>query len=254
MRLELSKISFTYPSAAVPALKNCTLSLNTGRVAILAGSNGAGKSTLMRLLTGQLMGYSGSYRVDDAPADVRKGEMMARHRFGYSPEVPILDAVLTAGEIVSLVGEMRGLDKATVTEEFTALKHAFDLGDWSENQVCGEYSKGMRKKTALCIALIGNPDYAFLDEPFDGLDPISILRLKHHLQERRDRGLGVLLSSHLLDVAEKIADDVVLLKQGQVLYQGSCAALTGGSEGHVGSLDQIYFDLYSRHGEENLHS
>ncbi len=252
MRLELSNLSFTYPGAAAAALNDCSLGLDTGRVTLLAGGNGAGKSTLIRLLTGQLMGYSGSYHIDGSPAQVEKGELPARHRFGYAPEIPVLDSVLTAAEIIELVGEFRGLSRDSAAEDFTALKHAFDIGDWAEAQVCGEYSKGMRKKTALCIALIGDPDYAFLDEPFDGLDPISIFRLKNYLQQRRDRGRGVLLSSHLLDVAEKIADDVVLIKQGSILYQGGCAALTGGSEGHTGSLDEIYFELYSRHGDENL--
>lgn len=121
----------------------------------------------------------------------------------------------------------------------------FDLGDWLGNMICAEYSKGMRKKVSLVVGFIGNPAYAILDEPFDGLDPIAIHNLKKHLKERREAGMGSLLSSHMLDAAEKVADGVMILKNGMTAYSGSYQDLLGARPEGTG-LEEIYFEYFAK--------
>jgi ABC-2 type transport system ATP-binding protein len=244
MLLRLASIGFTYPGAAAPALRNVDLELDTSLITVLVGSNGAGKSTLIRLLTGQLAGYSGSYSLDGEEAEVLRGELMARHRFGYAPDIPILEPHLTGLEMIRMVGSFRGLDAAAVAGELRPFTEAFELGEWLSDKTCDAYSKGMRKKVSLVMGFLGNPAYTFLDEPFDGLDPISIYNFKKLLRSRAERGTGALLSSHMLDAAEKVGDHLIAFKDGSAIHSGSFRALL--EEGGTGAkdLEEVYFRLF----------
>jgi ABC-2 type transport system ATP-binding protein len=246
MILRLEQAGFTYPGSASPALRDCDLELDTSKVTVLIGSNGAGKSTLIRLLTGQLIGYSGRYAIDGREPDLRKGDLLARHRFGYVPDVPVLEPHLTGLEMLRMAASFRGIGEARVPDLIRPYAEMFEMGDWLEGKSCDAYSKGMRKKVSLTMGLFGDLAYTFLDEPFDGLDPISIHNLKRHLRERLARGAGVLLSSHMLDVAEKVADDVVLLKGGWIVYAGGFQALLRERPDGASNLEEIYFKLFMK--------
>lgn len=244
MRIRLEKIAFTYPGAPSPALRGVDLELDTTQVTVLIGSNGAGKSTLIRLLTGQLAGYSGSYALDGKEAEVLRGELMARHRFGYAPDVPILEPDLTGLEMIRMAASFRGLDEDAVAAGLSPFAEAFELGDWLGDKACDAYSKGMRKKVSLVMAFLGDPVYTFLDEPFDGLDPISIYNFKKLLRSRAERGAGALLSSHMLDAAEKVGDHLIAFKDGAPIHSGGFRALL--EEGGAGAkdLEEVYFRLF----------
>ena len=245
MILGLSDVNFVYPGGQKPALKNCNLNLNCQTITVMVGNNGAGKSTLIKLLTGQLYGYSGHYSLDNREADILHGEWLAMNRFGYSPDIPVLDPLLTGLELLLMAGSFRSMTEEKIREEVKKYTPIFDLGDWLSNQVCEKYSKGMKKKVSLIIGFLGDTAYSFLDEPFDGLDPIAIFNLKKHLKERKARGLGTLLSSHMLDAAEKVADEVVIMKDGQVAFFGSLAGLRQNwTEGTV--LEEIYFEYFQK--------
>jgi ABC-2 type transport system ATP-binding protein len=245
MLLTLSELAFTYPGAARPALRPFSLNLDTSVVTVLVGNNGAGKSTFIRLLTGQLLGYDGRYRLDGADAEPLKGELLSRYRFGYVPDVPVLDPLLTGSEAAEMAGSFRGMDRARTLAELETYTALFDLGDWYGGLTCDKYSKGMRKKAALVIGFLGNPQYVFLDEPFDGLDPVAIYHLKRHLKDRRALGLGSLVSSHMLDAAEKVADALIILKDGAPVYSGSFQALLD-SRPEGAALDEIYFEYFTK--------
>jgi ABC-2 type transport system ATP-binding protein len=243
MHLTLSNLGFTYPGSASPALRECSLRLDTSEVTALVGHNGAGKSTLIRLLTGQLLGFTGRYVLDGAAADPAKGELLPRHRFGYVPDAPVLDPLLTGIEVAEMAGYFRGLSHQGVLRELEAFERLFELDEWFRSATCGNYSKGMRKKVSLVIGFLGDPGYVFLDEPFDGLDPVAILHLKKHLKDRRERGRGALISSHMLDAAEKVAGELIVLKSGAPAYAGGLKALLD-TRPEGATLEDVYFDFF----------
>lgn len=245
MLLTLSDLAFTYPGSPHPALRDCSLRLDTSVVTVLVGNNGAGKSTLIRLLTGQLLGYAGRYRLDGAEAEPLMGELLARYRFGYVPDVPVLDPLLTGAESAEMAGAFRGMDRDRILAELESFAALLDLGEWYGGLTCDGYSKGMRKKAALVIGFLGDPAYVFLDEPFDGLDPVAIFHLKRYLKERRARGLGCLVSSHMLDAAEKVADGLIIMKAGVPAYAGGFKALLE-SRPEGATLDEIYFEYFAK--------
>ncbi len=245
MKLTLTNLAFTYPASPRPALQSFSLTLDTSRITVLVGNNGAGKSTLIRLLTGQLLGYSGSYALNGAEADPLLGELLPRHRFAYVPDIPVLDPLLTGMEVAEMAGSFRGMANDRVLTELGTYAALFDLGDWFMGATCDKYSKGMRKKASLVTGFLGDPDYVFLDEPFDGLDPVAIYNLKKHLKDRRARGLGVLLSSHMLDAAEKVADELIIMKHGTPAYAGGFQDLLDARPDGA-ALDEIYFEYFSK--------
>jgi ABC-2 type transport system ATP-binding protein len=243
MKINLSDLSFTYPGSREPALRDCALELDGSSVTVMVGNNGAGKSTLIRLLTGQLLGFTGGYAIDGEAPEIRRGELLARHRFGYVPDIPVLDSHLTGLESILLAGSFRGLGREQTLAQVKTFAGMFDLGDWLGDAPSVKYSKGMRKKVSLVIGFLGDPAYVFLDEPFDGLDPIAIFNLKRHLKERKDRGLGALLSSHMLDAAEKVADAIVIMKAGRAVFSGSYRKLQE-SRPPGANLEEIYFGYF----------
>jgi ABC-2 type transport system ATP-binding protein len=247
MILKLSGTSFSYAAHAenaAPALQKCDLEIDTTRVTVTLGHNGAGKSTLIRLLTGQLLGYTGEYAIDGKVQDPARGELLALNRFGYAPDHPVLEPHLTGLEMICMAGSFRGWTEPQTLAGLEIYREMFELEDWLENKTCSAYSKGMAKKIALVIGLIGDLAYTFLDEPFDGLDPISIHNLKKHLRARKEKGIGTLLSSHMLDAAEKVVDDVILMKSGLVAFAGSYPDLLAGHPQAKGGLEEIYFTLF----------
>lgn len=242
---ECHDIGFTYPGAAAPSLSHCGFSLDTREVTLLLGDNGAGKSTAIRLLTGQLAGFSGCYLVEGEPVSMLRGEVLATMPWGYSPDQPVLDPYLTGREVLDFV-RRRGLEEAEFEVRLADLRKTLALGEWLEDGLCREYSKGMQKKVGLAIAFLGKLSYAFLDEPFDGLDPITAHGLKALILRRKSEGAGMLLSSHQLDSAGKLADRILFMKQGRILHAGSMQSLLDRWP-HLGSLEEIFLEIYSAH-------
>lgn len=233
MRIELSGIRFRYAPGAAEALRGCDLSLDCARITVLMGHNGAGKSTLIRLITGQLYGYAGRYRIDGRDQDPLRGEILHRNRIGYAPDVPALEPHLTGEEMIRMAASFRGLPETGFGEALAPFRDRFELGPWLHGKTCAEYSKGMAKKVSLVMAFIGDPVFHVLDEPFDGLDPLAGRNLRTLLEERRGAGRGALLSSHALDAAEKVGGEFVLIRAGAIAFAGDREALraAGGGEG-----------------------
>ena len=233
MRIDLAGIRFRYAPASAEALRGCDLSLDASRITVLMGHNGAGKSTLIRLLTGQLHGFSGEYRVDGSLQETLRGEVLHRNRIGYAPDVPALEPHLTGAEMIRMAASFRGVAEGRFDAALAPIRERFEMGSWLEGKACSEYSKGMAKKVSLAMAFIGAPAFHIMDEPFDGLDPLASRNLRALLAENRDAGRGTLLSSHALDAAEKVADDVVLMRAGAVAFAGDREALraAGGEAG-----------------------
>ncbi len=206
--------------ARTVALDCVDLALRPGELVGLIGHNGAGKSTLFKILSGQLLPGEGSVHV--AGHDVVLDPAGARASIGFVPEEPALWDYLTAREFLEFVVGVRGggdIDAALLLA---------GLGDDSDRLI-REYSQGMRRKTALAAALVSRPPVLLLDEALNGLDPPSAARVKAELRARCNEGATVLLSTHVLDTVEKIADRVVMMAAGRVIADVRVADI--GAEG-----------------------
>lgn len=229
-----------------------TLSLSTQlmshQVTTLIGSNGSGKSTTIKILTGQAVRYSGSYTIDSKEVLARQGDMLHRFNIGYSPEKVELDDELTGGDIALLLKEIRGITESDFSDQMRYFRKMLNVEEWFEHSRCGTYSMGMRKKTALIIAFLGYPRYLILDEPTNGLDPLAVFGLKQMILKKKEEGIGTLLSSHILDFVEKLADHVLIIKKGHLTFDGSLGRLHEQWPDY--SLDEIYFTLYNGSEEQ----
>ena len=198
-------VDLTRSYGRVQALRGVSLRVEPGERVCLLGHNGAGKSTLMKILAGQLLPTSGSVRVGGV--DVAADPDGARRALGFVPEEPALYDYLTAREFLELVVALRG---AGTVEEGLAIA---DLGADAERLV-REYSQGMRRRTALAAALVARPPALVLDEALNGLDPPSSARVRDILRQRAEEGAAVLLSTHVLELAQAFATRVVVLEKG----------------------------------------
>lgn len=185
-------------------LKEASFLLNEGEIIALAGGNGAGKSTLIRLLTGQEKPTSGQL------------EWGSEQSVNYMPDDVDFPPTLSAEEIINLLGSLKKVGQA---EQETVLKR---VGLWEERkQTVRHYSKGMRQRLNLAQALLGPSNFLLLDEPTNGLDPYWVAELKKMVLEQKELGKTVLFSTHLLSFAQELAEEVLLLHQGNIITQGN---------------------------------
>ncbi len=203
---------------AVRALRNVSFDLAPGRLSALVGHNGAGKTTLIKLMLGLIRPDSGSIRVlDEDPA---AGEFSARRQLGYLPENVAFNAALTGRETLTFYARLKHVkpSKAWVFLDRVGLTDAAD-------RRVGTYSKGMRQRLGLAQALLGRPRVLLLDEPTTGLDPALRQTFYGILNELRDDGATVLISSHALNELEDRAEHVLIMNRGILVAQGTLSEL-----------------------------
>ena len=201
---------------AVRAVDGIDLNIDAGAFVGLVGHNGAGKTTTMRMLTAQLTPTEGQLRV--AGVDVVADPQGARALMGVVPEHPALYDYLSAEEMIAFVAEIRGGGDVAWALEVAGLGR-------DAKRLIREYSQGMRRKTALACALVSRPPVLVLDEALNGLDPASADRVIDVLNTLRGEGTTVILSTHVLDTLERVADRIVLMAAGQVVVDGTVDVL-----------------------------
>jgi ABC-2 type transport system ATP-binding protein len=205
------------------AVDRLNLSVPQGLVFGFLGPNGAGKSTTIHMLTSLLPPSSGTARV--AGVEVQQDPLEVKRQIGVVPEQLGLYERLTASEQLELVGRLHGLDRAEIERRIPALLDLLELEDQASKMIV-DYSHGMRKKTAIACALIHAPRVLFLDEPFEGIDPISTRAIKEVLRDMVDRrGTTVFFSTHVMELAERFCDQVGIIHRGQLVGLGSIAEL-----------------------------
>ena len=214
--IELSGMQKRY--GAVEAVRGVDFRVEPGELVGLIGPNGAGKTTTLKVLTGQLLPTAGSVRL--AGVDVIADPSEARKKLGYVPEEPALYDYLSAREFLEFVVSVRGEGDIEEALEISGL-------GCDAERLIREYSQGMRRKTALAAALVSRPPVLVLDEALNGLDPPSAARVKQALRDRCDEGAAVLLSTHVLETVEKVADRVVMLVGGRVVANLVAAEFAG---------------------------
>ena len=210
------------------AVDGINLRVETGKFYGFLGPNGAGKSTTIKMLTGLLAPTSGLIRIlgEDMGNKAKAREM--KRRIGVVPENLGLFENLTAREYLTFIGRMYLLSKDTVRERCNELLAMMDLAN-EEKKLTMEFSHGMKKKLALAAALIPNPDLLFLDEPFEGVDAVASRVLRDTLKRCVERGATVFLTSHVLEIVEKLCTDVGIIAKGKLVHQSSMDELRQGS-------------------------
>src|SRR5829696_7189696 len=227
------------------AVDHIDLRLNRGSFFGFLGPNGAGKSTTIKMLTGLLAPTSGTLRVLNF--DVSKQPMEVKRRIGVVPEDLNLFERLTGAEMLSFTGRMYGLQRDAIAQRSKELLDLMELQDEPRKLII-EYSHGMKKKLSLACALIHRPEILFLDEPFEGVDAIASRTLKDLLSRLTARGLTVFLTSHVLEIVERLCSDIAIIAQGRLLASGSLNELRkgirveGDGEGPV-SLEEYFIHI-----------
>ena len=205
-----------------PALRDVSLAVETGEFFGLFGPNGAGKTTLLKILTGQLAPTGGGARV--LGIDVVADPMAVKAAVGIVPEVESPPSYLTSYEYLYFVSRVRKVPDAEA--RIARWLTFFDLEDMRRT-ICKDLSKGTRQKLMLAAAFLHGPKLLFLDEPFINLDPIYQRKVKDYLEEYTDGGGTVFMCSHLLEIAEKLCDQVGILHEGQLIANGRLAEVRG---------------------------
>jgi ABC-2 type transport system ATP-binding protein len=199
------------------------------------GPNGAGKSTTIRMLTGLIPADSGTieilgYRLPEQDLEIKR-------RIGLVPDESLLFDRLTGAEFLEFVGRMYGLDRATAGARGRSLLDLFELAN--DRKIIAEYSKGMRKRVAMAASLIHHPDLFLMDEPFEGVDAVGARLMKNILQDQVRRGATIFLTSHVLEVVERLCERVAIIHNGRIVTSGTLEDLRAGGE----SLEDAFVRL-----------
>jgi ABC-2 type transport system ATP-binding protein len=219
------------------AVQDVNLRVATGQFFGFLGPNGAGKSTTIKMLTGLLAPTSGSIRI--LGEDMKDNPAQIKRQIGVVPEGMALFGRLTADEFLRFVGRMYGLDRATTLQRTEELLEFMQLAD-EHKKLITDFSHGMQKKLALAAAVIHGPKVLFLDEPFEGVDAVAAGTLKAMLLRMIARGATVFLTSHVLEIVERLCTHVAIIHRGQLVAQGSLEELRagGGSAGPNPSAEE----------------
>lgn len=207
------------------AVDSLNLTVSKGSFFGFLGPNGAGKSTTIKMLTGLLAPTSGRIRV--LGRDLAEQPLEVKRRIGVVPEDLNLFERLTGAEMLAFTARMYGLQKTEIAQRAPELLDLMELRN-EPRKLIVEYSHGMKKKLSLACALIHRPEMLFLDEPFEGIDAIASRTLKDLLSRLTARGLTVFLTSHVLEIVERLCSDIAIIAQGKLLAAGSLADLRKG--------------------------
>src|SRR6266853_1713690 len=223
--IEIRNLRKIYGSKA--AVDGLSLSVPRGSFFGFLGPNGAGKSTTIRMLTGLIPPTSGSIALLGMPMPDQ--ELEIKKRIGLVPDESLLFDRLTGGEFLEFVGRMYGLARPVARERARALLGLFALEE-NSRKLIAEYSKGMRKRVAMAASLIHHPDLFLMDEPFEGVDAVGARLMKDILVDQVQRGATIFLTSHVLEVVERLCDRVAIIHEGKMVVCGTMAELRTGSE------------------------
>jgi len=223
------------------AVDDVSFEIPSGICALL-GPNGAGKSTLLKVLTGLLPPDSGEVRITGL--DVRTQSLEMRRTIGVVPEDLGLFDSLTIREHLELTGPIYGLGSAETRERGDSLLRVLGL-DAAQDTFLDQCSHGMRKKTALAVALLHNPRVLFLDEPFEGIDPVASKTIQELLRTVAGRGIVVFLTSHILSIVDRLATEIMMIREGRIVWSSATQKTSR-------PLEEIYFELVEAAPREDL--
>lgn len=233
------------------AVDSLDLKVNAGEIFGFLGPNGAGKTTTINMLTGLLQPTSGSATLGGF--DIKTQSIEAKSILGLMPDTPQLYEALTGRQFVRMIADIYEVPPQQAEEEMNILLKQLELVDAADDQIKG-YSYGMQKKILLISLLIHHPKILFLDEPTSGLDPRSARTVREILRQRCDEGCTVFMTTHILEIAERICDRVGIISKGKLIAVGTLTELQQKKRDqttlihddppeHSQSLEDIFLDL-----------
>lgn len=244
------------------AVDHIDLTVEPGQFFGFLGPNGAGKSTTIKMLTGLLAPTTGSIQI--LGEDLFRNPLEVKRNIGVVPEGMALFGKLTAREYLEFVGRMYGLERRTAQERTAELLEFMNLAN-EPKKLIADFSHGMGKKLALAAAVIHGPRVLFLDEPFEGVDAVAAGTLKQMLQRMIARGATIFLTSHVLEIVERLCTHIAIIDRGRIVANGSLdelragvqarlAAGTGGAAGERLTLEQIFLNVVGKDaGDTSVH-
>ena len=237
--IQLENLTRHYGSLA--AVQDLNLTVHKGELFGFLGPNGAGKTTTIRMIIGLIRPTRGTVNV--AGHDVKREPLAVKRAVGYLAQTPLLYNRLTGREFLRFMGGLYGLGDEKIHAQTEHLLTLMDLSDKAD-QLIESYSGGMRHKIGLCGALLHEPPVLVLDEPLTGLDPYSARRIKDLLQELCRQGATVFLSTHVLEIAERVCDRVGILDKGRLIAVGTMKALrTQAQSSAETTLEDLFLQL-----------
>lgn len=236
--IEIEHVTRRY--GAKLAVDNLNLHIPRGELFAFLGPNGAGKTTTIKMLVGLLRPSSGKIRL--CGHDVGEQQTAANRLLGYVPDVPYLYDKLSGSEFLRFIAEMYGIDAREADERIAEQIEIFKLHEFV-NDLTESYSHGMKQRVAFAAAMLHDPQVLVIDEPMVGLDPRSVRVIKDMLRNKARGGQTIFMSTHLLSIAQEIADRVGIVDQGRLQFLGTIDELRAQVASHESSLEHLYLSF-----------
>lgn len=215
--IEIKKVSKTYNNK-IKAISDLSLDIPDGKIIGFIGLNGAGKTTLIKMMTGILKPDKGSIVINGL--NIENNPIEVKQNIGYITDNPDMFLRLTGIEFINFISDIYNIDEKTRKERIDYLTKEFELTEILDKPMQG-YSHGMKQKMMVVAALVHSPKVWILDEPMVGLDPKSAIVLKKMMKDHAKNGNTVFFSTHVLEVAEKLCDEIAIIDEGKIIYYGT---------------------------------
>lgn len=223
-----------------PVLDNISFEVKNNEILGIVGPNGAGKTTLLNIVAGIWPPDNGSVEIDGV--NLTEGREALRRKIGYVPDEPFLYPKLTGREFLSFVGSLYRLDSEKLKQKISELEKALELSFWLDELMDG-YPRGVRQKMTLAGMFLHSPSVLILDEPLTNLDPKSSKLVKELLHGMAAKGVSILFSTHILEIAEKLCQRVLIIHNGRKIAEGSIQELRELAKSPGSSLEEIFLQL-----------
>jgi ABC-2 type transport system ATP-binding protein len=230
--------SFKFRARKVSVLNRCSIEVYDGEIFGFLGPNGAGKSTAIKILMGFIRADSGKVVLKGFTS----GRDTFQHEIGYLPESPCFYENLTGIETLTFAARASGMSKSDAQDKALEVLDRLNLKHAGDSQI-KTYSKGMKQRLGICLAVIHNPSIYILDEPMSGLDPLGRRLITEVILELRQRRKTVFFSSHILSDAERLCDRIGIINKGEMLFVGSISGITSKDE----TLEDAFIRLIEGH-------
>lgn len=245
--IEIKNFSKVYKKS-IKAVDNLSLDIPRGCFFGLLGPNGAGKTTTVNFVAGLIRRSSGELFIQEET--ITDSSYMYKGKIGFVLDRPLYIEKFTAKEYLSFAGQMYGLDSSASNRRSDELLEFMDLGE-KHNELIETYSAGMKKKVSLSAALIHNPEILILDEPFEGIDPVSSKKIREVLLDLVKKGKTIVLTSHILEIVEKLCDEVAIMNKGKLIFQNRIENIQtyikeGKEQTHYQGLEELFYHLVSQ--------
>jgi ABC-2 type transport system ATP-binding protein len=231
------------------AVDGVSLDVTPGEIHGFLGPNGAGKTTTLRMIAGLLKPTSGRILVNGH--DLASEPEAAKMSLGFIPDRPFIYEKLTAGEFLTFHGGLYGLGEPGIVDRVREMLELFELGKW-ENELVESFSHGMKQRLVMCAAFLHRPRAVVVDEPMVGLDPRGARLIKDVFRKMSARGVGILMSTHTLEVAQEMCDRISIILKGKIIARGTVADIRAMGEADDDQLTSVFLKLTGGSGLQEI--